>query len=74
MNQTWLWIVFNIFVLGMLAVDLGVFNRQAHIISLKEAARWTVVVVIAVALATLWGLGRADLGRWRRFIQRSSGQ
>jgi tellurite resistance protein TerC len=50
MNQTWLWIVFNIFVLGMLAVDLGVFNRQAHVISLKEAARWTVVVVIAAAI------------------------
>jgi tellurite resistance protein TerC len=53
MNQTWLWIVFNIFVLGMLAVDLGVFNRQAHVISLKEAARWTVVVVIAAAIFNL---------------------
>jgi tellurite resistance protein TerC len=50
MNQTWLWIVFNIFVLGMLAVDLGVFNRKAHVISLKEALRWTVLVVIAAAV------------------------
>jgi tellurite resistance protein TerC len=50
MTQTWLWIVFNIFVLGMLAVDLGVFNRKAHIISMREAARWTVVVVLAAAV------------------------
>jgi tellurite resistance protein TerC len=53
MTQTWLWIVFNIFVLGMLAVDLGVFNRKAHVISLREAARWTVVVVAAAALFNL---------------------
>jgi len=33
-----------------MAVDLGLLNRQAHVISLKEAARWTVVVVL-VALA-----------------------
>lgn len=50
MSQTWLWIIFNIFVLGMLAVDLGVFNRKAHVISIPEAGRWTVVVVIAAAL------------------------
>src|SRR5680860_34030 len=50
MHQTWLWIGFNIFVLGMLAVDLGVFNRKAHVISVKEAARWTVVVVICALI------------------------
>ena len=50
MNQTWLWIAFNVFVLGMLAVDLGVFNRQAHVITLKEALRWTVLVVIVAAV------------------------
>jgi tellurite resistance protein TerC len=50
MNQTWLWIAFNVFVLGMLAVDLGVFNRKAHVISLKEALRWTVLVMIVAAI------------------------
>src|SRR5690606_14023838 len=40
----------NVFVLGMLAVDLGIFNRKAHVISIREAARWTVVVVAAAAL------------------------
>ncbi|HET8657084.1 MAG TPA: TerC family protein [Longimicrobiaceae bacterium] len=50
MNQIWMWIVFNVFVLGMLAMDLGVFNRRAHVISLREALRWTIVVIAAAAL------------------------
>jgi tellurite resistance protein TerC len=50
MHQTALWIAFNVFVLGMLAVDLGVFNRKAHVISMREASRWTVVVVAMAAL------------------------
>jgi tellurite resistance protein TerC len=54
MNQTGLWIAFNVFVLGMLAVDLGVFNRKAHAISMREASRWTIVVV---AMAALFNLG-----------------
>jgi tellurite resistance protein TerC len=37
----WIWIAFILFVLGMLALDLGVFNRKAHAISLREAALWS---------------------------------
>ncbi len=40
-----LWIVFNVFVLGMLALDLGVFHRKAHAVSLKEALVWCCVWV-----------------------------
>jgi tellurite resistance protein TerC len=39
----WLWVGFNIFVLAMLALDLGVFHRKAHAVSLKEASIWSVV-------------------------------
>lgn len=39
------WILFNAFVLLMLALDLGVFNRKAHVISIKEALTWTFVWV-----------------------------
>jgi tellurite resistance protein TerC len=39
------WIGFNVFVLLMLALDLGVFNRKAHEISIKEAMIWTGVWV-----------------------------
>jgi len=40
-----LWVGFNLFVLAMLALDLGVFHRKAHVISLREAATWSVVWV-----------------------------
>ncbi len=43
MDQAWLWIGFNVFVLAMLAVDLFVFHKEAHEISHREAAAWTVV-------------------------------
>jgi tellurite resistance protein TerC len=36
-----LWIGFNAFVLGMLALDLGVFHRKTHQVSVKEALTWT---------------------------------
>jgi tellurite resistance protein TerC len=41
----WLWIGFIAFVLVMLALDLGVFNRKAHEVSAKEAMRWVGVFV-----------------------------
>ena len=45
----WLWIGFNAFVLAMLALDLGVFHRKAHAVSIKEATIWS-VVWISIAL------------------------
>jgi tellurite resistance protein TerC len=42
-DTTILWIGFNAFVLIMLALDLGVFHRKSHEISLKEALTWTAV-------------------------------
>ncbi len=43
MNRTATLIAFNIVVLAILAVDLGVFNKKAHKISVKEAAAWSSV-------------------------------
>lgn len=37
------WISFNLFVLVMLALDLGVFHRKSHEVSVKEALTWTFV-------------------------------
>ena len=48
------WILFTLFILVMLALDLGVFNREAHIIKLKEALLWTLFLV---SLALLFGIG-----------------
>jgi len=37
------WILFNAFVLLMLALDLGVFHRKAHTVTQKEAVAWTFI-------------------------------
>ncbi len=37
------WIYFNLFVLIMLALDLGVFHRKSHEVSIKEASIWSLV-------------------------------
>ncbi len=39
------WILFNVFILIMLALDLGVFHRKTHEVTLKEALTWTFVWV-----------------------------
>jgi len=45
-DSLWLWIGFNVFILAMLALDLGVFHRKSHIVSLKESLTWTLVWVV----------------------------
>jgi tellurite resistance protein TerC len=46
----WLWVSFVAAVLMLLALDLGVFHRKAHEVSMKEAGVWT-AVWIGLALA-----------------------
>jgi tellurite resistance protein TerC len=48
-TQLLVWIAFNIFVIVMLVVDLKVFHREAHEISVKEALIWS-AIWIALAL------------------------
>lgn len=45
-----IWIGFLTFILILLALDLGVFHRRAHVVSVREALTWT-VIWIATALA-----------------------
>jgi len=40
------WIIFNAFVLAMLALDLGVFHRKSRDVSVKEALTWTLVWIL----------------------------
>jgi tellurite resistance protein TerC len=47
----WLYAGFTAFVLLMLALDLGVFHRTAHVVSFREATAWSIVWV---ALALLF--------------------
>jgi len=47
-----IWIAFIAFVILMLALDLGVFHRKAHVVSVKEALAWSSVwVTIGLAFA-----------------------
>jgi tellurite resistance protein TerC len=49
-DVTLLWIVFNLFVLAMLALDLGVFHRESHEVSVREALTWTCVWITLAML------------------------
>ncbi|MEO0016878.1 MAG: hypothetical protein RLZZ522_161 [Verrucomicrobiota bacterium] len=49
-DNLWLWIGFNGFLLLMLSIDLGLFHRKAHVVTMKEALSWT-AVWITLALA-----------------------
>ena len=61
MHSIWSWIGFNVFVLAMLALDLGVFHRKAHSVSVREAFGWS---AFWIALALTFNLGVAHfLGR-----------
>lgn len=54
MTNTLLWVGFNVFVLLMLLLDLGVFNRKAHEIKVKEAVLWTIFWIV---LSLMFNLG-----------------
>lgn len=54
MGTALLWIAFNAFVLGAIALDLGFLSRRLHKISMREAAAWSAAWV---ALAVAFGLG-----------------
>ncbi len=59
----WLYAAFTGFVLLMLALDLGVFHREAHVVSFREAAAWSAVWV-ALALVFNYVLYLYAAGRF----------
>jgi tellurite resistance protein TerC len=51
-TNPWFYVGFTAFVLAMLALDLGVFHRKAHVVRPKEAAVWVAVwVTLALTFA-----------------------
>ena len=54
----WPWIAFNVAVVAVLALDLGVFHRTPHAVSLREAMVWSVIwILLAVVfngVVLLW--------------------
>ncbi len=55
MPSNWIfWVLFNVFVLTMLALDLGVFHRRKHVVEFREAIGWTLVwIALAGGFAIL---------------------
>ncbi|MBI5692874.1 MAG: TerC family protein [Verrucomicrobia bacterium] len=53
----WFYALFSIGVCGLLALDLGIFHREAHTVSFREALGWSIVWCV-LALAFCFGLWR----------------
>ena len=48
------WILFNVFVVAMLVLDLGVFHRRTHTVKFREALIWSLVwIAMAAAFAVV---------------------
>ena len=61
MNSLWGWVGFNVVVLGILALDLGVLHRKSEKVTLRQAAVWStvwVVLSLCFALAIFLTMGR----------------
>jgi len=65
-----LWAGFLGFIAAMLALDLGVFHRKAHAISLREAAAWSAVWI---GLAALFAAGVFWFGEYRMGMEFTTG-
>src|SRR5271165_3587673 len=65
MAPNWIfWLIFNLFIAAMLALDLGVVNRRRHELKEREAVGWTVLWVglaAVFAVLVLW-FGQAMVG------------
>jgi tellurite resistance protein TerC len=60
-NSLWGWVGFNVVVLAILALDLGVLHRKSEKVSLREAAIWSgvwVALSLCFALAIYLNMGR----------------
>lgn len=53
-SHIWPWVVFNLFVIAMLVLDLAVFHRRSHTIKMKEALAWC---ALWIGLAFAFNLG-----------------
>ncbi len=66
-NHPAILIVFSVLILGMLVLDLGVFNKNAHRISSKEAATWTLVWITLSMLFSVFILKQTSVEKFSQF-------
>ena len=56
-ESIWFWVAFNVFILAMLALDLGVMGKRSHVIRFHEAAIRSAIwfaLAMAFALGLYW--------------------
>ena len=63
-----LWIGFTLFVLALLALDLGVFHRRAHEVRFREALAWNVVWIVLALLFNGWVYWQFGADRGLEFL------
>ena len=63
-----LWIGFTLFVLALLALDLGVFHRRAHEVRFREALAWNVVWIVLALLFNGWIYWQFGANRGLEFL------
>ncbi len=63
-SQMMAWIGFHVFMLAMLALDLGVFHRKSHEVKFKEAIIWSAVWIVLALIfnAGVWKLRGSEVG------------
>lgn len=65
---TFWWLAFNGFVVLMLALDLGVFHRKAHVVKLKEALGWSAAWIILALMFNAWIYQAMGPGKGTEFL------
>jgi tellurite resistance protein TerC len=58
----WFYLAFTAFILFLLALDLGVFHRKAHLVSIREASLWSVVWI---GLALVFNFAFYQYSAWK---------
>jgi tellurite resistance protein TerC len=65
---TWAYLAFGVFVLAMLAIDLGVLNRKAHVVRFREALTWSAICVGLAAVFNVWLYFKFGSGLAQEFL------
>jgi tellurite resistance protein TerC len=63
-----LWTTFSVFVLGMLALDLGVFSRKPHEVHFREALTWSAVWIALALIFNGWIYARFGTQKALEFL------
>lgn len=58
----WFYVIFTVFVFGILALDLGVFHREAHEVKFREALTWSIIWVF---MALAFSIGFYYYALWK---------